>query len=612
MNILIIILCECLSLLIGKYRQNRYFKYSRESGEIISMLLLEGYKKLAIMSISTQKGNVAQFIYFLIYALKKVYNEIFIISKYYFSEDTKQKLGNDVEYILENITGTDFDRWRKVLINLNDTYKIDEYSDITFLNDTFYGPVYPLDEIWSVMESKKVDFWGITRHQSIHSADMGESDIDSFIQTYFVNFKIKNVKNDLFVFLEEMGRYSFPEHYLTSHLEKRNYKSDVYVHTERIENSDLNLAESFLLFYPYTLVYEKKCPFISRYLFSLSEEVKQLYGVGLQIMKLLEYINDKYPVEYIYSDLLYQHNMYHLMHSLDLNYIVDFEKKSNLYKSSNKSVIFIYLYYTESFNYYIERCTYIPTDIDIYIYTNTRNKVKTIRKMLDEKGVGATVILVDSKGREWAVFWNEMKKILKKYDYVCFMHDKSFHSFEFPTQAYAFRDLLWENLLPSKRGIYDIIRVLDENAHIGVLVPPIVKHGSYFKYYMNFWTNNFENTLRLAKRLGVRDSLLDPEITPVSIGSMFWFKVKALSLLWNEKFLRKNFPEEPLETDGTINHAFERLIPYVAQEQGYYTGVIMTQQYIKHDWLEQADIIRKMGKCMGDVKNSLYNLVNNN
>lgn len=31
--------------------------------------------------------------------------------------------------------------------------------------------------------------------------------------------------------------------------------------------------------------------------------------------------------------------------------------------------------------------------------------------------------------------------------------------------------------------------------------------------------------------------------------------------------------------DNTINHAIERILPYVAQSQGFYSGLMMTEEY---------------------------------
>jgi rhamnosyltransferase len=39
------------------------------------------------------------------------------------------------------------------------------------------------------------------------------------------------------------------------------------------------------------------------------------------------------------------------------------------------------------------------------------------------------------------------------------------------------------------------------------------------------------------------------------------------------------FPNEPFSVNKGINHAIERLFPYIAQSAGYYSGICMTDSY---------------------------------
>jgi lipopolysaccharide biosynthesis protein len=46
-----------------------------------------------------------------------------------------------------------------------------------------------------------------------------------------------------------------------------------------------------------------------------------------------------------------------------------------------------------------------------------------------------------------------------------------------------------------------------------------------------------------------------------------------LKPLFNLKLGWSDYPEEPLPNDGTILHALERLLPFVAQHAGYRLAV---------------------------------------
>jgi len=50
---------------------------------------------------------------------------------------------------------------------------------------------------------------------------------------------------------------------------------------------------------------------------------------------------------------------------------------------------------------------------------------------------------------------------------------------------------------------------------------------------------------------------------------MFWARPRALAPLIRAKLQWQEFPAEPLPYDGTILHALERLIPFIAAHEGY-------------------------------------------
>ena len=64
-----------------------------------------------------------------------------------------------------------------------------------------------------------------------------------------------------------------------------------------------------------------------------------------------------------------------------------------------------------------------------------------------------------------------------------------------------------------------------------------------------------------------------PPFFEFPIGTMFWARVDALRPLFELKISRDEYPEEPVPDDGTILHALERLLPFVAQHVGYRLAV---------------------------------------
>ena len=52
-------------------------------------------------------------------------------------------------------------------------------------------------------------------------------------------------------------------------------------------------------------------------------------------------------------------------------------------------------------------------------------------------------------------------------------------------------------------------------------------------------------------------------------GTMFWARPEALKLLFDLGLDGNDYPDEPVPLDGTILHAIERLLPFVARQAGY-------------------------------------------
>ena len=74
----------------------------------------------------------------------------------------------------------------------------------------------------------------------------------------------------------------------------------------------------------------------------------------------------------------------------------------------------------------------------------------------------------------------------------------------------------------------------------------------------------------------------EPPLAP--FGSVFWFRVRALDLLFRKGkagtgWQHADFPPEPLPGDGTISHAIERVYPFVAQASGYYPAEVMSTEF---------------------------------
>ena len=103
-----------------------------------------------------------------------------------------------------------------------------------------------------------------------------------------------------------------------------------------------------------------------------------------------------------------------------------------------------------------------------------------------------------------------------------------------------------------------IVKALVEENTLGLVFPD--------DPYCVGWSGNKKAAEQLAMRLKINKL---PRSLEFPVGTMFWAKSKALSRLYNLNLTWQDMPKEPLNYDGTILHAIERLIPIIAEVDGY-------------------------------------------
>lgn len=128
--------------------------------------------------------------------LKKYHNlgmNILFSSNSKFNNEEIEKISPYVTQMLtrEN-KGYDFGAWRDMIRKVGKEY-IKNYDEVILLNNSCLAPVFPLEEMFNLMESKRVDFWGNTIFPySPDGSYINRECIYEHLQSYFMVFT-KNV-----------------------------------------------------------------------------------------------------------------------------------------------------------------------------------------------------------------------------------------------------------------------------------------------------------------------------------------------------------------------------------------------------------------------------------
>lgn len=574
-------------------------------------------KRLTIIACIFTNGRVYGYQKYCIEELKKISTLLIITYHGVLDKSIKEHWEQEGIFVQKSEHVHDVAMWQEMILKWNEKTGRNEFDELILANDSFFGPIYSFEDVFKHMEEEKIDFWGITVHGKIPKYDKYGKVIgkwERFLQRFFLVFRSDLLHSNEFLefwknlpLLDEYSKTETEfEFVLTSYFEEKGYKWSAFCDTSQWENVDCRRNISFLLFEPYKLLKELSIPVVSKQLFYTDKEVELCYNKGDENKKVLQYLkeNSNYDVDFIYEYLINELNVYDLWSNTNSSWILSAKKESLSQKIQKKRKVLVvaHLYYEDMFDEAIEYIRNLPVYVDVVITSSDEARVKQLQEMCVKRlSNNFQVINVCNRGREWSALLLYVKKLLNRYEYLGFIHDKKSKQMYYSSVGESFNQFLWDNMLFSEDYIESILEILENNVKLGMLVPPLVYHGEFWGHATDFWTVCFEETRKLATRLDLK-CILDENKPVMTIGSTFWAKVSALKKLIGYDFFIEDFPEEPMEIDGTINHAFERILAYVVQDAGYYTGTIMNSDWAENDMVNTKVMLRKMLSYLKGVK----------
>lgn len=458
---------------------------------------------------------------------------------------------------------------------------LQECQEVALISDDMIGPLYDIRDVYRRMDDCRCDFWGLIRNEARFDGFSGKCPVHidpGFLvirQSCFSKIRSEQFRGEV----EKAAQEGLP--FLTAFvyfLEKSGCRAEIYCNTDIWKND--RHCNNFCFYYgkAYELVKDHKCPFIPGDIFATKNLITD---DGRDARRVLEYIvrELKYSERKLWEMLLRRYDIGDLYRGLHLDYILSDRAESDGEAKSRAAVI-IHVYYGDLLQEIVDYVKNIPDDMDVYITTSVKENVEELTRLLAKQQQERIHILtVPNRGRDCSALLIGCRELVTKYEYLCFVHDKKTSGNHGAlTIGETFRESLFENLLGSRAYIENILKLFDEHEALGLLAPPIPVHGQYFCLKDNAWTSCFDKTVELADKIGVTVRI-SRDKKPFVLSTAFWCRVEALKPLWEHGFAYEDFSEEPMPEDGTISHAIERILPYVAQAQGYYSGIVMSQDY---------------------------------
>ena len=246
-------------------------------------------KRLALYIFYDKEGFVSDYVKYYVKALKEVTDRIvFIVNGKIQPEGRKEIEGLGLEIFNRENKGLDFGAWKETILSIGFP-EIGKYDELVLCNCSSYGPAYPLSEVFSKMEQRKCDFWGITRHPATGSeiiAGNPETAIVEHIQSYFIVFSRRVVESNGFqkwwTELEPTSNYSIEvglhENRFTQYLHDCGFTYDTYVDCDKYFRRNCPYNTTFAC--ADELLTADRDPFIKRKLFVNEANVWTETGEG--------------------------------------------------------------------------------------------------------------------------------------------------------------------------------------------------------------------------------------------------------------------------------------------------------------------------------------------
>ena len=549
--------------------------------------------RLGIFLVHDPNGTVDDYILYLLDELRENVSRMAVVCNGDMLPDCVARLQTHADDIfIRDNKGLDCGGFKDAMANLFGWDNVREYDELVLVNDTCFGPLYPLREVFEEMAGRDCDYWAITKCGAmLNVLDRHVVSSHEHIQPYFWVVRGDMLKSpDFERFWNEpeevaddavaLNRYELR---IAEFFKTLGYRESAYIDGGAfIDSPEKNY--SYIFFDSYNLVAKHRCPFVKRKVFTLPMDDILRFNSGETARKTLDYITEHtdYPESLIWKHLIRVCEIGHLRTALHLDYVFSTKKgQTPPAVRKGKVAVIAHLYYSDLIENCFKYIEEIPADIDVIVTTIGEENRKKICGHLEKSGrTNFRIIEPENRGRDISALLVACRNILMQYDYLCFVHDKK-SSARMPfasTVGRSFMDILWENTLKSEAYIENILACFYNNPHLGYLSPPRPYLSCYFTVNTLLWPGNFDETSRLAERLKLKCKI-SRDGYPFALGTAFWCRTAALRTLFEYDFQYGDFPPEPMPLDYTFSHAVERIFPYVAQHEGYYSGVMMTHEY---------------------------------
>jgi rhamnosyltransferase len=242
--------------------------------------------------------------------------------------------------------------------------------------------------------------------------------------------------------------------------------------------------------------------------------------------------------------------------------------------------VFIHAFYAEMMPEFWALIAKFPMPAHLFLSTASDQDKAMIEAFLDAQQWPAahrTVrVVAQNRGRDMSALFITFRDVALSGDYQVALRLHSKRTPQVSRQvAEGFKAHLFDNLVHSPATIRQLLDRFEAEPDLGLVIPPVIHTG--FGTLGHAWYSNREVVRDLSARMGLNVPL-DADTPVAPYGTMFWFRIPALRVMFDWPWQWEDYNPEPHHIDGGLAHAQERLIGYAVQASGYRTLSVMTPQ----------------------------------
>jgi rhamnosyltransferase len=475
-------------------------------------------------------------------------------------------------FLRKNI-GFDAGGFKDALCSFLGWEKVREYDELVLANDSTIGPFYPMRDIFSKMDGRPLDFWGLT----IHDEKLHESGFYAarHVQSFFIAVRSRMLHSAEFQdFWESMPYYSsfnsvIEEYELrfTQRFADLGYTYGSLADTAANDSEDPRGNFNQYALIPYELTKKRDFPFFKKapIMYDLWADQSQQ-----EFRQLVDYIDREtdYDVDLFWENAIRRFNAADLYRIFHFRYILPPFRRA----LSSRTAVVVFVSCAGSFELVSPYLEGLRTSCRVAVCAGEED-------LLNEYRASGYECAVLSPGDRPAFLAG-----YADYDFVCVIHAADLAPGAQATSIGKSHFYgIWENLLKSPEHAAAVEELFDREPRLGVLAGPSILFGPYFGGLGKGWDGRYGPVCRAAEKMDLHCRLAEDK-PPYQTAENVWVRGSVLA-----KLSRMDPEDAPLLPD---------LWSYLAQDAGYYSGVVESPEFASMNEANLQWYLDRTARCV--------------